>query len=129
MLENAAPPLWKSSSPMTNSSQCHQIRSGFKIRAFRHDILLTIRFIEIRLTVRRLKIPHFSNFSELPPPPPNYPKESRSVPVMSIMYLGLVLIFPTEFHPDPSTLSVFQDFRFPPPKSSPQCHQILSGLK
>ena len=32
---------------------------------------------------------------------------------MSIMYLGLALIFPIKFHPDPSTLtvvqSVFQD--------------------
>ena len=27
---------------------------------------------------------------------------------MSIIYLGLVFIFPTMFHPDPSTLSVFQ---------------------
>ena len=27
---------------------------------------------------------------------------------MSVMFLGPVLIFPTKFHPDPSTLSVFQ---------------------
>ena len=38
---------------------------------------------------------------------------------MSIMYLGLVLIFPTKLYPDPSTLSVFQDFRFPSPDSPP----------
>ena len=31
---------------------------------------------------------------------------------MSIRYLGLVLILPTNFHPDISTLSVFQDFPF-----------------
>ena len=47
--------------------------------------------------------------------PPNSPKKSGSGPVMSITYLGLVLILPTKFHPDLSTLSVFQDFRFPPP--------------
>ena len=50
-------------------------------------------------------------------PPPNSPKESEFVLFMSITYLGLVLIFPTKFHPDPSTLSIFQDFRFPPPMS------------
>ena len=44
------------------------------------------------------------------------------------MYLGLALIFPIKFHPDPSTLSVFQDFRFPP-SNSPQCHQTQSGFK
>ena len=32
---------------------------------------------------------------------------------MSITYLGLVLILPTNFHPDLSTLSVFQDFMSP----------------
>ena len=34
---------------------------------------------------------------------------------MSITYLGLVLILPTKFHPNPSTLSVFLD----PPHSNP----------
>ena len=45
--------------------------------------------------------------------PPNSPKEIGSGPVMSIKYLELVLILPIKFHPDLSTLSVFQDFRFP----------------
>ena len=58
----------------------------------------------------------------------NSPKESRSVPIMSMPYLGLVLIFPTKFHPNPSTLSVFQDFRF---RHHPQLllHQIRPGFK
>ena len=43
-----------------------------------------------------------------------------------MMYLVRVLTFPIKFHPDPSTLSVFQDFRFPSPT---QCHQIHLGLK
>ena len=61
-------------------------------------------------------------------PSPNSPKESGSVPVMSITYLGLMFIFPINFHPGPSTLSVFRDFRFPHTKS-PQCHLIWSGFK
>ena len=57
----------------------------------------------------------FSNFSELLPPPK---KESESGPVMSVTYLGLVLILSTKFHPDLSALSVFQDFRPPPPNDT-----------
>ena len=84
-------------------------------------------FIEIRSPVRNLKIPHFSNFLELPPPP-QLPKREWIRFGYVNHYLGLVLIFLTKFHPDPSTLSVFQDFRFPPP-NSPQCPQIQSGFE
>ena len=52
--------------------------------------------------------------------PPNSPKESGSSPVTSITYLRHLLILPNKLHPDPSTLSVFQDFWFPlqiPPMS------------
>nr|CAG4635411.1 EOG090X04O4 [Artemia franciscana] len=44
-------------------------------------------------------------------PLPNSPKGSGSSPVTSITYLRHLLILPTKFHPDLSTLSVFQDFR------------------
>ena len=64
----------------------------------------------------------FSNLLELTFP--QLPKESRSVPVMSILYLGLVLIFASKIHPGPSTLSVFQDFRFCPPPTSPSLHLV-----
>ena len=62
--------------------------------------------------------------------PPNYPKRmdpfrllmdpirSVSILVMPITYLGRVLILSTNLHPDLSTLSVFQYFRFPPPTPS-----------
>ena len=60
--------------------------------------------------------------------PPNYPKESGSSPVSSIMYLRHLLILPTKFHPNLSTLNIFQDFRFPPPTLT-QCHQNWSGFK
>ena len=61
-----------------------------------------------------LKIPHFFYFFRINPPP-NSPKERWSVPVISMTYLGLVLSFSTRFHPDTSTLSVFQHFMLPPP--------------
>ena len=41
------------------------------------------------------------------------PKECKSSPVTSVTYLRYLLILPTKFHSDLSTLSVFQDFRFP----------------
>ena len=41
---------------------------------------------------------------------PNSLKEIGSGPVMSIMYLELVLILPINFYPDLSTLSVFPRF-------------------
>ena len=47
-------------------------------------------------------------------------------------YLELVLILPIKFHPDLSTLSVFQDFQFPGflfPTSNPQCPWIRFELK
>ena len=60
-------------------------------------------FSYFRSPVRQLKIPHFFYFFRNNPPP-NYPKESGSILFMSIMYLGLVLIFSTKFQPNPSTL-------------------------
>jgi len=54
--------------------------------------------------------------------PPNSAKESGSCLVMSVTYLGLVLILPTKFHPDLSALSVFQD---PPPPNDPGSAQHL----
>ena len=42
----------------------------------------------------------FSNFSKLLPPPSNSTKESGSGPVMSVTYLGLMIILSTKFHPD-----------------------------
>ena len=48
-------------------------------------------------------------------PPPNSHKESGSSKCTSIMYLRHLLTLPTKFHPDFSTLIVFQDFRFAPP--------------
>ena len=53
------------------------------------------------------------------PPPSNSSKEIRSIPVILITCLGLLLIFPTKIHPDPSILSVFQDFMSPPPAPHP----------
>ena len=73
-----------------------------------------------------MKILPFSNFLELTLPR-LLPKESGYVPVMSITYLGLVRIFSTKFHPNPSILRVFQDFRSPPNFS--QYHRIRSGFK
>ena len=58
-----------------NSPQCHQILSEFKIRSLRHDILLNINFTEMRTPVRKLRIPHFSKFSELTLPPPHLPQK------------------------------------------------------
>ena len=46
-------------------------------------------------------------------PTPQLPKESGFVPIIPIKYLELVLILPIWFHPDLSTLSFFQDIRFP----------------
>ena len=43
-------------------------------------------------------------------PPLDTPKDRGSGSFMSIIYLGLVLILSTKFHPDLSSLSVFQDF-------------------
>ena len=48
--------------PLPTPRPHHQIRSGFKIRALRQDILLNIKFHSDPITVRKLKIPHFSNF-------------------------------------------------------------------
>ena len=45
--------------------------------------------------------------------PPNSPKEIRTGPVISIMYLELLLILPIKFHSNLSTPRVFQDFCFP----------------
>ena len=57
--------------------------------------------------------PEAPNSAKHRTPPPNSPKETRSSTVTSIKYLRHLLILPTKFHL--STLSVFQDFRFPPP--------------
>ena len=60
--------------------------------------------------------------------PPNSPKESGSSLVMSIRYLGLFIILPTKFYPDPSTLKCFPRFSISP-SNSLQCHRIRSGFK
>ena len=88
-------------------------------------------------------MPHFPQFFRITPPL-HSPKESQFGLVISIKYLGLVLVLRTSYHHDPSTLSVFQDFRFLPPtpnvsgsgqdlnKSSetqgPSENQLLLGL-
>ena len=94
----------------SNSPQCYRIWSGFKIRALKHKIFI----YEISLRSDDLFISYkyviFSSFSELSPPS-NSNKESGPGPVMSVIYLGHVLIVPTKFHPDLSALNVFQDFR------------------
>ena len=59
-------------------------------------------FIKIWSPVRKLKYLIFQNF-------PNY-KESQSGLIISIMYLGLMLILHSKYHYDFSTLKVFQDF-------------------
>ena len=56
---------------------------------------------------------NFFKFSKLTPPPSSS-KKNISVPIITITYLELVLILPIKFHPDLPTLSVFQDFCFPP---------------
>ena len=63
---------------------------------------------------------------------PNSPKESGSVPIISITYLELIRILSVKFHLDVSTPCVFQDFRsprFPFPPSSPLHPQIRFELK
>ena len=118
----------------SHSLQCHRIWSRFKMSSkvqdpFKYQISLRSDhpFVSYKYLI-------FSNFSELLPPPPNSTKENGPVrlcqspildlcvffqKVYSVMYLVLTIIFTTKFHPDPSTLSVFQDFRSPqlPPMS------------
>ena len=57
----------------------------------------------------------FSIFLELTLPPPTPQKRADPFRLWHIPHLGLVLIFPTKFHSNPSTLSIIQDFRFRPP--------------
>ena len=77
-----------------------------------------------------------SQFVQVPDTFTNFhrPRTSRSgsVPIMSITYLKLVFILPIKFHPGLSTLSVFQDIRFPRfrfPPSGLLCPRIRFKLK
>ena len=73
--------------------------------------LLSSQFVQVPDTPTNFHRPISSRSTEpvkaLEIPPSNSSKESGSGPAISITYLGLVLILPTKFHPDLSTLSVF----------------------
>ena len=90
--------------------------------------LLSSRFVQVPDTPTNFHHPITSRSNEIAKTLaiPNSPKESESVPIMPIMYRDLLLILPIKYHPDLSTLSVFQDFYFP---SNPLCTRIWSGFK
>ena len=94
--------------------------------------LLSSRFVQVPDTPTNFHCPIMSRSTklakalEIPPTP-----TKRVYLIMSIIYLELVLILPIKFHPDLSTLSIFQDvlfprFQFP---SNPICPQIQFELK
>ena len=57
------------------------------------------------------------------------PRAKAADPVMSITYLGLVLILPTKFHPDLSYSKRFPRFPVPLSTPPPQPHRIWLRFK
>ena len=73
------------------------------------------QFVQLPDTPTHFHRPSMSRSTKLAKALNPSPKESESSTVTSITYLRHLLILPTKLHPDSSTLSVFQDFQFPPP--------------
>ena len=84
---------------LPSTPQSVWIRSKLKKDYLRH----------VFIVLARLEYRTHQSTGNHPPSPPK-----RADPVISFTYLGLVLILPIKFHPDLSTLSVFQDFQFFP---------------
>ena len=82
--------------PPSSFPQCHQIRSGFKIRALTQDILLNINFMKIQSPVCKLKILIFSDFSEVTVPP-LLPRRSNRKRLF-LIYSANVPDTPAQFH-------------------------------
>ena len=86
--------------------------------------LYQVNFVQLPDTptnFHRLSTSRSTKLAKALNPSPNSPKESESSTVTAITYLRHLLILSTKLHPDSSTLSVFQDFRFPlqlPPMST-----------
>ena len=93
--------------------------------------LLSSLFVHVPDTPTKFHRPSTSRSIELAKAlkiSPNSPKKSGSGSVISITYLGRVLLLPTNSQPNFSTLSVFQYFPFPPSAPS-NITRICQDLK